>query len=161
MPVLTKVTQLYVPEEDRICMTAEDREGNSLAFWLTQRMCRQLVPVLCGHLDRITPGRQVVSRDLQLACRQQDAEWNFQPSEPVRIEKGARMVLPLKIDYAFTGELSSLIFPVGGEGKAELTLNARELRQWLSIMYRLFRNALWPTDIWPAWIAQAGQFQNP
>ncbi|MCE1274275.1 MAG: hypothetical protein LWW75_07115 [Chlorobiales bacterium] len=160
MPVLTKVTQLYVPEEDRICMTAEDRDGHSLAFWLTQRICRQLVPVLCRHLDRITPVRKIVSRDMQLACRQQHSEWHFQPSEPVRIENGARMVLPLKIDYVFTGELASLIFPAGGNENAELSLNAQELRQWLSIMYRLFRHAQWPTDVWPVWFAEVGQFQN-
>lgn len=160
MVVLNKVTQLYVPHEDRICMTAEAHDGRSVVYWLTQRICRQLVPLLCGHVDRITPDKRVVSRDMQLTCMQRQAEWRFQPSEPVQVPDGTTMVLPLKIDYAFTGDVATLSFPVVGDDRADLSLTAQELRQWLAIMYRLFSQAGWPTDVWPSWFTAAGEGRN-
>ncbi len=157
---LKKVTLLYVPNEDRICMTAEPDGRTPVIFWLTLRVCQQLVPVLCGHLERSTPDRPVIGREMQLSCTQRDAEWRYESPEPVERAEAALMYLPSRIDYAFSGDLTGLSLPVGEEETADLRLTMQELRQLMAIMYRLFLQAGWPTDAWPSWFTVDEPGQN-
>jgi hypothetical protein len=160
MLILKKVTLQYVLNEDRICMTAEPDGMKPIIFWLTLHVCRQLVPVLCGHLERSTPERPVIGREMQLSCTQRDAEWRYESQAPVETSEAALMYLPSRIDYAFSGDITGLSLPLGEEEKADLRLTMQELRQLMAIMYRLFLHAGWPTDVWPAWFTDDEPGQN-
>ena len=160
MIILKKATLCYVPGEDRVCMTAESDGSKQVLFWLTQRMSRRLVPVLCKHLERKTPKRSVISRDMQLSVFQREAEWQYESIEPVTTHEPPAMYLPGSIDYAFSGEITGLTFPVGNDEKAEFRMTLQELRQFLAIVYKLFVHAGWSTDVWPTWFTGGDQRKN-
>ena len=155
---LNKVTLQYSPHEDRILMSGEHDGGDPVAFLLTMRMSRSIVGMLCTHLDRITPEKPVLGRDMQMACRQRDAEWQRQPAEPVRCDKGMQMFLPEKIDFSCSSGMAALIFPAGNE-QAMLKMSLTELRQLLSLLHGLFLAASWPMEVWPEWLG-AGEPAN-
>ena len=160
MLILNKMTLLYVPDEDRICMTAQPDGSGPVLFWLTQRLCRQLIPVLCTHLERATPNKSVISRDMQLSVSQRDAEWQYQSSDPVRTDGPTPTFLPSRIDYTFSGELTGLMFPVGKDERAQFRMNLQELRQFLAILHNLFVQSGWSVDVWPSWFADGHRRQN-
>jgi hypothetical protein len=160
MPELKKVTLRFDPAEDRICMMAEPRDNKPILFWLTMRICRQLVPLLCGHLERTTPKKPVISHEIQLSCMQREAEWKFQSSKPVEMAGDSSMVTPSRIDYTFDGEVTALSFPVEGAQNVDLKLSLLELRQFLALLHRLFQRAGWPMDVWPAWFTVASPAAN-
>ncbi|NTV01830.1 MAG: hypothetical protein HGB04_03470 [Chlorobiaceae bacterium] len=158
MLTLKKVTLQYSPYEDRIRISGEHDSGDPVAFLLTMRMSRMLAGLLCTHLERTAPEKRLVGRDMQLACMQRDAEWQLKPAEPVRFETGMAMYLPEKFDLSCTPEIAAIAFPAGSD-RAELKMNMTELRQFLSVFYRLFRSADWPMDAWPEWFI-AGEPAN-
>ncbi len=160
MLVLKKVTLAYVPEEDRIAMTAETDDARPVRFWLTQRICRNLYPVLCERLEQATPQRGVIGREMQLSVSQREAEWSFESSEPVQPQEPPPMFLPLRIDYTFSGDMTALAFPVGNDDRADFRMTMQELRQFMAILYRLFMHAGWPTDAWPSWLSADEPRQN-
>ena len=151
MLLLTKVTVTYSEVEDRICMSAQLHEGEPVVFWLTLRLCRLLVKALTAHLERSVAGSALVDTGLLLTCRQRDAEWQHEPSEPVRYSAGSRVIVPERVDLSCTVESAALLLPVGEGDIAHLPLNLQELRQWLAIIYRQFQLAGWPLDVWPEW----------
>lgn len=44
---------------------------------------------------------------------------------------------------------------------ATIELSPEHLRQWLSIVYRLWTAAGWPTNEWPAWLKEAEKPATP
>jgi len=97
---------------------------------------------------------------LLLSCQQRDAEWQLEPSEPVNLSAVALRILPDKVDLSFSAEGSALLFPLGNGESALLQMSMVELRQWLAIMYRQFKNAGWPMDVWPGWFTRHGLGRN-
>ena len=156
---LKKVTLQYSPYEDRIRMMAEPESGEPVAFLLTLRMSRALAGMLCSHLERTLPPSSPVSRDMQLACRQRDAEWQLQPSEPVCFTSAMNDYLPEKFDLSCSPQSAAIKFPAGDD-IAELRMNLVELRQLLSVFCRIFRKAGWPMDAWPEWFITEGPVSN-
>lgn len=152
---LKKVTLAYSPLEDRIRMTAERNDGNPQGYWLTMRMSSQLVRTVCRQLEQNdNEGSQArLDQGTRHAVQQQAAEWQHKPSEPVQVSREVPMITPASIDVAFSADRTALLFPVEKDSKASLQMNRTELRQWLSILYRMFRNAGWPLDAWPAWFS--------
>jgi hypothetical protein len=156
---LKKVTLRYSEREDRIGMFAELDEGDGMVIWLTLRICRLLVNSLCKRVEQeVSP----VQRDLELPFRQQKAEWQLRPSKPVVVEHAGAQhtAVPDSIKVSYSAQGVSLVFCAGNLHVAMLALTQTELRQWLSMLYRLFRKAKWPMDGWPAWISQAGDCRN-
>lgn len=150
---LNKVTLQYSPYEDRIRMSGGHECGDPVAFLLTLRMSRALAGMLCSHLERSLPPGSPVSPDMQLACRQRDAEWQLQPAGPVQFETGMGMYLPEKFDLACSPNGAAITFPAGAADTARLGMNFTELRQFLSVLHRLFLTAGWPMDCWPEWFS--------
>lgn len=158
---LKKVTLAYSPLEDRIRMTAERNDGNPQGYWLTMRMSSQLVRTVCRQLEKNdNEGGQRLDQGTRHAVQQQAAEWQYKPSEPVQASGEVPMITPASIDVAFSADRTALLFPAEKDCKASLQMNRMELRQWLSILYRMFRNAGWPLDAWPAWFSGSNMGHN-
>ena len=149
--LLTKVTVTYSEVEDLICMSALLQEGEPVVFWLTLRLCRLVVRALTDHLERSVSGSDLIDIGLLLTCRQRDAEWQHEPSEPVHYSTGSQVVLPERVDLSCTTESVALLFPMDDGDIAQLPMSMQELRQWLGIVHRQFQRAGWPMDEWPEW----------
>lgn len=160
MVVLEKVTLDYSEPEDRLKMSAQVAQGGEpMVFWLTQRFCRRLAQALCKHCERDGVEQSLLGQELQQACRQREAEWEHKASEPVMAVAASEATLLETVDLSFAPEQVRLQIPLA-EGAAVLPLSIKELRQWLSILYRMFKRAEWPMDCWPAWLRNEGGAWN-
>ena len=157
---LTKVTCFYSAFEDRICMSAMLNEGEPVVFWLTQRLSCLLVRALTGHLERSLSQTELIDLGLLLSCRQRDAEWQQESSEPVNIKAASFQILPEKVDMSCSDDSAALLFPMGNGEDAMLQMSLQELRQWLAIMHRQFKSAGWPMGVWPGWFSLAEPGRN-
>ncbi len=161
MVKLKKVTLQYIEIEDRIRMLA-DLDGEERAvFWLTQRLCRRLVPKLVHHLEHSAPDSHLVDKGLMLSVQQHDAGWQQKFSEPVRSTGLSRSVLPEKVDLFCPAGGAAIVFPLDDGGEpARLQMTMLELRQWMAVIYRQFQVAGWPMEVWPQWFALSEPGQN-
>ena len=160
MVLLTKVTCSYSGVEDRIRMSALQKDGEPVLFWLTQRLSCQLVHALTSYLERSVSQSSMVDPGLLLSCKQRDAEWKHEPSEPVSYSEASNWILPEKVDMSFSDGHAVLVFPFGDGKGAQLRMSLQELRQWLGIMYRQFKHAGWSMEIWPGWFMYAEPGRN-
>jgi len=158
--LLTKVTCSYCGVEDRVRMSALLKEGEPVVFWLTQRLSGQLVHALTGYLERSVSRSSLVDSGLLLSCKQRDAEWRHEPSDPVSYNAASHWILPDKVDMSFSDGHALLVFPFGDGKGAELKMSLQELRQWLGIMYRQFKHAGWSMEVWPGWFTNAQPGKN-
>lgn len=136
---------------------------HQVVFWLTLRHCRRIVPALTACLESKNADETVVDRSLTLSCRQHAAEWEQRkkPSaKPVMPSGEAHSVLPRQVTVACMEKGAALIFPLGNGKSAKLLMTLQELRQWLGILYRQFRQAGWPLDAWPEWFTNGSRSMN-
>ena len=69
-------------------------------------------------------------------------------------QQGGRWLVQA-VDVADKGELLLLDFRGEGEATVRLQVSGTLLRQWLGIVYGLYRKAEWPQDFWPQWMTSA------
>ena len=160
MVMLKKVTLQYIEIEDRIRMSADLDGEEPMVFWLTQRLCRRLVPKLAHHLEHSAPQSLLVDKGLMLSVQQHDAGWQQKYSEPVRIGGLSPSVLPEKVNLVCPAEGASIIFPLADGKPARLQMTMLELRQWMAVVYRQFQVAGWPMEVWPEWFALSEPGKN-
>ncbi len=160
MLVLEKVTFHYNEVEDRICMSADVVGGEKVVFWFTQRFSRRIADALCAYCEQSRKDSTVIDKPLMLSCQQREAEWANQSPDPVKAEKASRSFFPYTVDLTFAPDQVQLRFPLQNGEVAAMPFTPTELRQWLSILYRTFQVAEWPTDSWPAWLKPDGPANN-
>lgn len=160
MVKLKKVTMQYIEIEDRIRMLA-DLDGDERAvFWLTQRLCKRLIPKLVHHLEHSAPDSLLVEKGLMLSVQQHDAGWQQKYSEPVRSSGLSRSVLPERVDLLCPAGGAAIIFPLAEGKPARLQMTMLELRQWMAVVYRLFKVAGWSMEVWPQWFTLSEPGRN-
>ena len=59
--VLERCTTEYAEDEDRLRLSAELANGNTVVLWLTQRLLNRLVPHLVQWLEKQTAGVAAIS----------------------------------------------------------------------------------------------------
>ena len=150
---LRRITTRYVPAEDRIRLSGEIDDGETVAIWLTLRLLQRLVPKLLARLE----SRSVSSAHHELLQE-------FAQARAVADQVPVPPVMPAPVEAAWlasgvvlevSGNDLLLTFSEDGGREALVMLSPSALRQWLSIVYRAYRKAAWPLDIWPGWIAGA------
>lgn len=160
---LEKVTFDYSSTEDRLLMRVQAQDGTRSALWLTQRLARRLVRVLCEHLGAtiIAEHAATVSdledrkgsqkKDQLLNFRRQAAVLNRAPGPPVpEIDTTNAFVLQ-KIDAQMSRHQMRLTFEMPA-GPAMLALTQDHGLQLLQVLFNVFRRAEWPLDDWPTWM---------
>lgn len=154
MADIQKVSLQYVVAEDRLAFDTEDADGGTARLWLTQRLCRGLVAALDPMLRRVTtlrmpdqPPETTQSWEQAAAMSHFGNIPNVQPRE----DGVVGLVETVRISPPAAQMTLTFEFTDGGSHPVTLTVTA--LRQTLSVMHRLFVEAGWPLDVWPAWIA--------
>lgn len=178
MFVISRITQRYDAEQDRVCLTAEDGRGRVLLLWLTQRLAVRLAQALARWLEEEVKSAAGGRAGFTLhAWEQSAARAQLRPARPVAREAAQGEALVNAVDLARSAKGYTLTFKWGGGGgkgaaaegeaagagaagpgaaavgAARLTMTSTELRQWLLILRGQFAAGGWPLDVWPAWVA--------
>ena len=167
---LKRITTEYVHTEDRIRLSGEVEENTSIVLWLTQRLLAQLIThllrliekqsVALGNADSTDPAP---ASSLMQGFAQQVAQAELIPELPVQAAANAKSWLVLEVDCSLSpeGTLVLIFKREAGKaaaqededaGKATLTVEAKQLRQWLGIVHAQWQQAGWPLTIWPTWM---------
>ena len=92
---------------------------------------------------------------------QQLAQAELAPELPVQTTEAAQSWLVLEVDITLSPEGTlALVFKretgsaatQEGAGRAILTVEAKQLRQWLGIVRSQWQKAEWPLTLWPTWM---------
>lgn len=179
--LLQRLTTEFINVEDRIRLSGETDSGGTVRLWLTQRLLLRLLPLLFRWLDR-HPGvsgeqapagsdeedarqRDPARRESLQRFAQEDAQDSLESTTPVRAEQARIEWLVEEVDIASGDNGVKLVFKPTDNAAAEdtitLVLDTVALRKWLVILYRHFRAAGWPQDVWPRWLREASRAQGP
>ena len=168
MVKLQRFTTQYKGAEDRILLIGEDKVGEVVSLWLTQRLLLKTVPVLVEWLQKNNPV-DLRTKDNSAQAREMTQVFSRKPVRPKasatsqmpeNSETAAAVVtveepiLIHSIDLNLNDKLLRLRFRHGDRELGNLTLNGSQLRQWLAVLHVLWRNAGWPTQIWPRWLSE-------
>lgn len=166
MPALDRLTTSYSDSEDRLRVAGQHAESDgTVALWLTRRLANRLVEVLTQWLDEaVREGQAVFDSGLHHAWAQEAATRQMEPAEPVAVAHDSPPGLVVSVDLSRDDEHYCVIFRTLGDRQDDppfVRFAATELRQWLGIVYSLYRAADWPLESWPEWIANAGDDRHP
>jgi hypothetical protein len=146
MTILQRITTEYIDLEDRVRLTGEAATGATVSLWLTQRLLGRLVGAILPWIAEGDDGYQAVKNGFSQAA----ARAGLQRQPPVPAQSSPCLVT--KVDLRHNAEALTLTF-CGAEGlAAELTLQRQDMRQWLNILFDIWRAADWPPSVWPDWM---------
>ena len=164
---LQRITTEYVEVEDRIRISGEDEQAQTVVLWLTQRLLSQVILHLLGLIEKQSPtldraeSTPAASSSLMQGFAQQAAEAELRPELPVKTESSSQSWLIREVDISlspegalllvFKRDLGSVEQQTEG-GKARVTVEAKQLRQWLAIVRAQWQRAAWPSTLWPTWM---------
>ena len=167
---LQRITTEYVDTEDRIRLSGEVEDNSPIVLWLTQRLLAQLITHLLGLIEKQSldvattdSANPAPASSLMQGFAQQAAQAELAPEVPVQATDSAQSWLVLEVDFSLNPEGTLvLVFKrdagkaaqQGGEDarKATLTVEAKQLRQWLGIVHAQWQQAGWPLTLWPTWM---------
>lgn len=157
-PELTRITTRYVAAEDRLRLAGERADGSPVAIWLTQRMLQRLVPKLLAP-NLLVPtdaaqGTLPPHRELFLGFAQQKALATQVPVVPVAPPADAESWLAERATISCSPQALTVSFQSADGKAASLFLAPVAVHRWLAIIYRAYRSAHWPMEIWPAWLSE-------
>lgn len=158
MPALQRLTTEYIEQEDRIRISGEGSEGELRTFWLTQRLLCRLIRYLISTIEEVPADSETKSitdertNALFNEMAQQSAQQQIPAQPPVIDPTLDKSCLVLAVDVSKTSQHIQLIFKNTVGQPAELMLDKIQLRQWLSILCKLWQQAEWPLSIWPEWM---------
>ena len=167
---LQRITTEYVEVEDRIRLSGESEDDQTIALWLTQRLLAQVISHLLGLIEKqsTVPGKTDDTRapasSLMQGFAQQAAEAELAPEQPVQTISSSLSWLIQEVDIALSGEGALvLVFKrdigaIAGQDDARmatLTVESKQLRQWLGIVHAQWQRAGWPLAIWPTWMDES------
>jgi hypothetical protein len=170
LPVLSKLTTLYVPAEDRIRLSGVLNDERVAVIWITQRFMNRLVPALIQWLEKQTA--DMPRADLLHSVQQERVKVRQQErakageDQPVSPENADLEWLAVTVDVQQRPDQVRLIFKdkAGAEDHCVmLPLQPMLLRQWLNVLLVGYKQAQWPLDAWPEWMTddESQQPQRP
>ena len=158
MSVIHRFSLAYDAHEDRMTCDTEDQAGATTRLWLTQRLCRGLLPALVPMLQKAVPQKVAPEHQAAVQSFEQAAALSaFGKLPPVqaRAETVVGLVKAVHIQPGTNG--LTLTFDFAVDSQRTLALTFAEVRQMLSVMHRLQVIASWPLDLWPEWITGSGE----
>lgn len=163
---LQRITTEYVELEDRIRVSGELANGDTVVLWITQRLLNCLVPHLTAWLARQVnpassiPSVQAAHHEMVQGFAQQAARAQLVPESPVCASSPMALWRVNAVDIAQGEDVLALTFKGEATAQATLTLAAQPLRQWLGIVHEQTLRGEWSTAVWPAWM-QADTLAQP
>jgi len=154
MKLLQRITTEYVDAEDRMRLSGETEDGETVTLWLTRRLLKRLVAHLCDWLEQETGAGDRLHSGLMNGFAQQAAAASLASQPPVRVADGAACSLVDSVDVTAGGNGVRLTFRRAGDESGGLILQPLQLRQWLSILHAQYDKADWPEADWPEWVTE-------
>ena len=155
MTSLQRITSEYIESEDRIRLTTISDAEETLILWLTQRLLIRLIAHFLEWLEKEAPEvarSSVIGNETKSALQemaQQSAAAKLQEQSAVTANSDSTASLVKEIDIKMSEEVVLLVFKYDDDRKAELNFTIQQLRQWLGMIHKLWRQAEWPVSIWP------------
>ena len=163
---LQRLTTEYVLAEDRILLSGEKADRQTVALWLTRPLLDRLLPPLTQWLEQ--QGRPVPAVASMQAVQQ--SVWQSFAQQAARAQQGQAArprVTPNHfgwrveaVDLMRGDRAVRLTFKGDGVEPVGLTLAPQPLRQWLNILYDQCRCGQWSLTAWPAWVEDAQDQSN-
>ena len=167
---LQRITTEYIETEDRIRLGGEIGKSASIVLWLTQRLLSQVISHLLELIEKQSLNlANTDSSSLMQEFAQQLAQAELAPELPVQTTEAAQSWLVLEVDITLSPEGTlALVFKretgsaatQEGAGRAILTVEAKQLRQWLGIVRSQWQKAEWPLTLWPTWMDEQASSDN-
>lgn len=135
-------------------MDALSESGEVLCFWLTQRLCRELVKGFVDYFATADLARSSADPHHVAVVQgylQQQAKENKKPARPID-RKPDVTSLVAKLQLRTSPKAIAITLPLPNGNDSVLAFKPAEARQWLDILYQQYCVAEWPLSIWPAWI---------
>lgn len=147
---LEKATTLYSQDQDRVSINATIRGGGTARIWLTQRIVHRLVHAL---VKIVKPQHDdPIYAEVIASVAQQKAVDRHEPQAPVKADAPEHEWLVSKIDLQIPQSgVVVMLYSAAGQS-ARLSMSAELLRQWLSILRRVYEITEWRGAEWPDWV---------
>jgi hypothetical protein len=153
---IRKFSLVYSVEEDRLAWDLEHMNGVTTRLWLTQRLCRRMIEAILPILQKAVPPSVTADQAPAIQSFEQAAAMaDFGKTPGVQPTPETRSGLVSSIDLTPTKINLVLTFHYGADKQA-VGIGPAELRQTLTVLYKLTAAAGWALDYWPAWIADPG-----
>ncbi|WP_156899641.1 hypothetical protein [Marinobacterium litorale] len=181
MRTISRITTEYIPQEDRVRLSGQinDQSEAVCVLWLTQRLLRQLVPVIIKWLEpRVvetvslkdeTAGTEGVastgrSRTAAAGAKRERTQQNDSSSrrqlsdqtesvEPVRGNQESETWLVYSLNLQQSSDGMRLVFrSQDSSTEVCMPLNEEHLERWMGILMDCFLRGSWPLDQWPDWM---------
>ena len=152
---LKRLTTDYVDSEDRIRLSGDTQDAEPIVIWMTNRLASRAVPAFLQWLEKeasFSAAYSPAEGDALQSFAQEAAVAGLKPQKPVTANATAPTWLALAIDIKATKRHINLTLRGEQDQSASIRLSATELRQWLSILHRIWSKAQWPALVWPDWI---------
>ncbi len=153
---LTRITTEYIIEEDRIRLTGEADESETVVIWLTQRLLTRLLPEIFQWLE----GQEAASLrpEVLLEWRLRQAREALAPETPIRAPHPCMTVLTRSVDLTRGDETLLLRFRGAEDVCATQALAGTPPAPVDTILHDAWARSEWPATIWPEWVRDgAGQ----
>jgi hypothetical protein len=157
--VLSRLTTVFHPNEDRIRISGQGKDGNIEVIWLTQRLVNRLVPVMTKWLETREAGtpradllQSVKQQRAQVQQAEQSGEQGVVPAEQAENEW-----LAVSLDIQQREDAFRIIFKdqtKEPEHQAVLELQPMLLRQWLNVVLLAYTQGEWSLEKWPEWMIE-------
>lgn len=161
-PLIERVTIRYISTEDRILVAGKLPTGQPVMLWMTQRLLLRVLPRLFQWLEAqgvaadapsAAPAATTMYSDAVQSFAQHAAVQQLTPQAPVETPSDTPQHLVDSVVIGRSAVRVHVVFKSAEQALlAAMLLDAQPLRQWLSIVYRQWRNAQWPMDVWPEWL---------
>ncbi|MGM0632796.1 MAG: hypothetical protein ACQETO_06425 [Pseudomonadota bacterium] len=165
IPVLSRLTTVYVPVEDRVRVSGRIGQDRVVVIWLTLRLLNRMIPMLTEWLEK--QDTAVPRGDLLQSVKQERAHSQHVEKAREDAGKGENVTVPadapddewlaLGLEFKQRDERLYLLFrdqPKDPGHTVALPLQPVQLRQWLNILRAAYRAAEWPVTVWPEWLQE-------
>ena len=152
MKTLGTFTTAYDETEDRISVVGSAPNGDIVQVWLNLRLLQRVLPHVIEWVKKADSagGRQA---DHVQGFMQQSAREALPVQPPIMPAGNSEKWLVRTLDLNWEAQQIDLVFKGEGDQLASIALPILVARQWLSIVYDLYKIADWPLTVWPDWIA--------
>ena len=163
---LTRVTTEYSEIEDRIIMKGSKTDGRVCAVQMTQRLMSRLVLHVTKWLESGSeaPPSDSPSKDSEIknwlqGSAQEKASSSTPIEKPVELGENSESWLAHEVDITQGPSGIKFLFKSPSGNSVELELSKETARQWLNIIFKVWKAAEWTLAPWPKWIKQSEKIE--
>jgi len=169
MPKFQRLTTEYIKTEDRIRICGEISGDTTVTMWLTRPLCSLFLPHLFKIAEKNTPNKSIQHEsatvmEIVQQFAQEKAVSSLSPAPTVRPQEQNIEQFIETVEIITDSKILTLRFLSKDSeelGPVILSFDSDQLRQWLYILSKCFRQAEWGMDYWPSWINISHQSKEP